>query len=70
MIPGITPIERAFELAKSGRCRTMVEIVARLKAEGYPTDQIDSCQTCSPFVGRNHKQLGRGSVAVLVGGRQ
>ena len=42
MIPGITPIERAFELAKSGRCRTMVEIVARLKAEGYPTDQIYS----------------------------
>ena len=41
MIPGITPIERAFELAKSGRCRTMAEIVTSLKAEGYATDQID-----------------------------
>jgi hypothetical protein len=40
MIPNITPLERAFEIAKSGRCRTTEDIFALLKKEGYPTRQI------------------------------
>jgi hypothetical protein len=39
-IPNITPIERAFHLARSGRCKTTGDIQSRLKAEGYPTEQI------------------------------
>ena len=40
MTPNTTPLERAFELARSRRCRTTVEIFAFLKKEGYPTEQI------------------------------
>ena len=38
--PNTTPIERAFELAKSGRCRTTADIEKRLKEEGYPARAI------------------------------
>lgn len=31
----LTTIERAYELAKSGACRTVGDIKARLQAEGY-----------------------------------
>ena len=40
MTPNTTPLERAFELAKSGRCRTTEDIFVVLKREGYPTEQI------------------------------
>ena len=33
-------LERAFELARSGRCRTIEDIHRQLKAEGYSTSQI------------------------------
>lgn len=32
-----TPIERAFELARSGKCQSFTEIKSALKAEGYDT---------------------------------
>lgn len=35
-----TPLERAFELAHSGDCRSIDEIRDRLKKEGLRTDQI------------------------------
>jgi hypothetical protein len=38
--PNITPLERAFQLARSGRCKTTADIQLRLKAEGYPTDRV------------------------------
>lgn len=38
--PNTSPIERAFELARSGRCRTTADIARRLKAEGYSTDTV------------------------------
>jgi hypothetical protein len=38
--PDVTPIERAFQLARSGKCRTTADIQLRLKAEGYPADQV------------------------------
>lgn len=36
-----TPLERAFELAKSGKCRSVEEIRRILHAEGYRTVQIE-----------------------------
>jgi hypothetical protein len=38
--PNTTPIERAFELAKSGQCRTTGDIESRLKEEGYDSRQL------------------------------
>lgn len=31
-----TPIERAFELARSGQCRSVSEIIRRLPKEDWP----------------------------------
>jgi hypothetical protein len=33
-------LERAFELAQSGRCRTIDEVKMALKSEGYSDAQI------------------------------
>ena len=38
---GITPLERAFELAKSGRLSSVSEIRRALSKEGYETTQMD-----------------------------
>jgi hypothetical protein len=35
-----TTLERAFELARSGDCSTVVQIKARLQSEGYMQDQV------------------------------
>lgn len=39
-IPNVIPLERAFQLARSGQCKTTGDIQLRLKAEGYTTDQV------------------------------
>ena len=45
----VTEIERAFQLAKSGSCPTVRDIVVKLRQEGYASSQIE---------GRSlHKQL-------------
>jgi hypothetical protein len=36
----ITTLERAFQLARSGSCHSVVDIKKALKSEGYATDQI------------------------------
>ena len=36
-----TTIERAFDLARSGTCLTLNDIVSKLKSEGYATGQIE-----------------------------
>jgi hypothetical protein len=38
--PYVSPIERAFELAQTGRFTTVSEIRQRLRDEGYVTDSI------------------------------
>jgi hypothetical protein len=38
--PHVTPIERAFQLARSGQCKTTADIQLHLKAEGYSTAQV------------------------------
>jgi hypothetical protein len=37
---GITTIERAFQLARSGSCVSVADIKKRLKAEGFSIAQI------------------------------
>jgi hypothetical protein len=39
-LPNISILERAFQLARSGQCKTTADIQLRLKAEGYTTDQL------------------------------
>jgi hypothetical protein len=36
----VTSLERAFALAKSGRCRSIADIRNTLKAEGYSHAQV------------------------------
>ena len=38
MKPNVTPLERAFELARSGRVPSVGEIRRQLKREGYEQD--------------------------------
>lgn len=35
-----SPIERAFELARSGKCQTIKEICDQLNREGYSSQQV------------------------------
>ena len=35
-----TALERAFELARSGKCANVAQIRLQLKAEGYARDQL------------------------------
>ena len=37
----LTALERAFELARSGTCSTVSDIVRRLKQEGYSVTQVE-----------------------------
>jgi len=46
MKPYITAIERAFELARSGRFLYLTEIRERLRFEGYFTDTISGPHLC------------------------
>jgi hypothetical protein len=36
----VTALERAFELARSGRCASVADIKKQLKSEGYSITQI------------------------------
>jgi len=38
--PNTTPIERAFDLARSGQCRTTADIEKLLRDEGYPAGAL------------------------------
>jgi hypothetical protein len=40
MDPRITELERAFQLAKSGECRSVDEIRKKLSSEGYYATQV------------------------------
>ena len=45
-----TPIERAFELARSGRAGSMLELRQLMRAEGI--ENIDAHLTASPSMSR------------------
>ena len=36
-----TPLERAFELARSGECASVTELKRRLWEEGFSTSQVE-----------------------------
>jgi arginine repressor len=38
--PNVTPLERAFELARSGEFSNVAEIKKRLQREGFETAQV------------------------------
>jgi hypothetical protein len=44
MDQNLTALERAFQLAKSGKVAGVTDIVAALKSEGYRIDQIQGRQ--------------------------
>lgn len=37
----VSQLERAFELASSGRCATVADIKRKLREEGYMDDQVE-----------------------------
>jgi hypothetical protein len=37
----VSQLERAFELANSGRCATVADIKRKLREEGYMDDQVE-----------------------------
>lgn len=39
-----TTLERAFELARTGKCRTVTEVRLKLRSEGFDVDQITGPQ--------------------------
>jgi hypothetical protein len=39
-VPNVTALERAFELARSGQCRSTDEITQALKQEGYDAKRV------------------------------
>jgi hypothetical protein len=40
MKPNTSPIERAFELARSGKCRTLGDIKIAMRDEGFSIETI------------------------------
>lgn len=57
MLPHKTPLERAFELARSGRFQNVSAIKAELSAEGYSVAQITG-----PMLMRQIRQLLKAAV--------
>ena len=41
MKPDVTAVERAFQLARTGRCASVGRSKLQLKDEGYSSDQIE-----------------------------
>lgn len=37
----VSQLERAFELARSGRCTSVADIKRKLRDEGYQDDQVE-----------------------------
>ena len=48
----LRPLERAFELARSGECMTVTDIKDRMKAEGLSTNDL-----VGPFLLRQLREL-------------
>ena len=36
----VTSLERAFQLAKSGKCQTVNDVKQKMRLEGYEQDQV------------------------------
>lgn len=60
MKPGVSPIERAFQLARSGSLVNVTEIKKAMDREGYDSRQIDGPQLRQQL--RGFIKAARGSV--------
>lgn len=58
MDPNITTIERAFELAKSGKYNSVAEIKQKLQNEGYSLAQLEGRE-----LARQLRELIKGATA-------
>jgi hypothetical protein len=43
--------KRAYQLARSGACKSLAEIARRLKSEGYPTADVEAALAQEPVNG-------------------
>ena len=57
MEPYVSPIERAFALAQTGRFTTVSEVRQRLRDEGYFTDSIAGLHLCNQLKAAIRKAL-------------
>ena len=57
MKPYVSPIERAFELAQTGRFTTVSEVRQRLRDEGYIADGVVGPHLCSQLKAAMRKAL-------------
>jgi hypothetical protein len=55
----ISQLERAFELARSGRCATVADIKRKLREEGYQDDQIEGPSLFGQLNSLMRKSAGR-----------
>ena len=55
----ISQLERAFELARSGRCATVADIKRKLREEGYQDDQIEGPSLFAQLNSLMRKSAGR-----------
>lgn len=60
----MSQLERAFELASSGRCATVADIKRKLREEGYRDDQVEGPSLFSQLnslMKKTNRQSGSGS---------
>jgi hypothetical protein len=60
----MSQLERAFELASSGRCATIADIKRKLREEGYMDDQVEGpllFSQLNSLMKKTHRQSGSGS---------
>ena len=60
----MSQLERAFELAASGRCATVADIKRKLREEGYMDDQVEGPQLfgqLNSLMKKTNRQQGSGS---------
>jgi hypothetical protein len=55
----ISQLERAFELARSGRCATVADIKRKLREGGYQDDQVEGRLLFSQLNSLMRKSAGR-----------
>jgi hypothetical protein len=55
----ISQLERAFELARSGRCATVADIKRKLREGGYQDDQVEGRLLFSQLNSLMRKSTGR-----------
>ncbi len=63
MDPYVSPLERAFELAKSGACADLTDLRRTLRHEGYDADVLEGPSLLGQLKGLIRQAKRTGSVA-------